>query len=750
MIRFLLAAAVSAHALLWGCAASPPAPRLDDHIARTRDEFLDQFARTGRLRFGRPVAVTPTPDGKAILFLRSPSGRSPVQDLYEFDAASGTERVLLTAGQLLGEDREHISPQEQARRERARMIGRGIPSFTLSRDGNLILIPLSNRLFLYDRTLRKSREIGSPDAGPRLDARLSPDGGKIGFVRGGDLWIHDTASDREWRLTQAAGDITYAEAEFVAQEEMGRSRGYWFSPDSNLVCYQGTDQARVELLHIADPHRPELPAQSWRYPRAGTENADVWLEIRPVVSTHDDTAPPVRVQWDSENFPYLVRVDWPEHAPLTITVQNRHQTRLLILAVDPASGQTTLLHEETDPAWVNIDQAVPRWLPDGSGFLWISERTGWKRLELRAADGSFIRHVTPEGFGFRALLGVGGDGTHAIVAASDNPLHSRLYRLSLHADDTPEPLAEGDGIHGVALNQACTLGVFTRSDIKGDSGWIVRAPGGPEIGRLSSAAEEPVLQPRPELVTIRHDGLDFHAAVVRPRNFAKGRRYPVIVDVYGGPGSQVVTGTRGAFLRDQWLADHGFIVVSADARGTPHRGRDWERAIHRDVITLPLDDHAAVLRELGRRYPEMDLARVGITGWSFGGYFSIMAVLLRPDDFHAAVAGAPVTDWRDYDTHYTERYMGLPRENPDGYARTSALTCARNLRRPLLLIHGTADDNVYFMHSLKLADALFRAGKDFHFLPLPGFTHMVNEPEASIELSRATVRFFQRTLGKPR
>jgi dipeptidyl-peptidase-4 len=745
MIRCTLAATLVLHVFLTGCSTSPPA-RLDDHIVRTRDEFLDQFARTGRLRYGRPTAITPTPDGSAVLFLRSASGRSPVQDLYEFDAVSGTERVLLTAGQLLGERPEEISPEEQARRERARMASRGISAFSLSQDGRHVLIPLSGRLFLFDRQTRSTREIGSPDKGPRLDPRLSPDGRHVACVRAGDLWIFDPASNTERKLTEARGDITYAEAEFVAQEEMGRSRGYWFSPDGRRVCYQGTDQSRVELLHIHDPRRPEQPPQSWRYPRAGTPNADVWLEIRPV--TPDGSA--VRVQWDRQAFPYLVRVDWPTHAPLTITVQNRAQTRLVVLAVDPDSGQTRPLLEETDPAWVNIDQAVPRWLPDGSGFLWTSERSGWKRLELRGSDGSMVRHVTPEGFGFRALLGLSADGRHAIVSASTDPLQSRLYRVAVAGDTPPELLAEGDGVHSVALNESCSLGVFSRSDLEGDSGWSVRTPGGPEIGRLSSAGEEPVLQPRPELVTVRHDGHDFHAAVVRPRDFVRSRRYPVIVDVYGGPGAQVVNRTRGAYLRDQWLADHGFIVVSADARGTPHRGRDWERAIHRDVITLPVEDQAAILAELGRRFPEMDLSRVGITGWSFGGYFSIMAVLLKPDVFHAAVAGAPVTDWHDYDTHYTEQYMGLPSENPEGYARTSALTWAKNLRRPLLLVHGTADDNVYFLHSLKLAEALFRAGRDFNFLPLPGFTHMVNEPEASIELSRATVRFFKRTLGEPR
>jgi dipeptidyl-peptidase-4 len=238
--------------------------------------------------------------------------------------------------------------------------------------------------------------------------------------------------------------------------------------------------------------------------------------------------------------------------------------------------------------------------------------------------------------------------------------------------------------------------------------------------------------------------------LVRPRDFRPGQRYPVLVNVYGGPHSQMVTAAPSRYLLAQWFADRGFIVVSMDGRGTPARGRAWERAIQGNLIEVPLADQVAALRLLGAKYPELDLKRVGIYGWSFGGYFAAMAAMREPDVFHAAIAGAPVADWRDYDTFYTERYLGLPNANPRGYEASSVLGSAKQLRRPLLIVHGTDDDNVHFSHSLELADALFRAGRPFEFLPLTGFTHMVPDPNVTVRLNTRMAEFFERELGGPR
>jgi dipeptidyl-peptidase-4 len=272
-------------------------------------------------------------------------------------------------------------------------------------------------------------------------------------------------------------------------------------------------------------------------------------------------------------------------------------------------------------------------------------------------------------------------------------------------------------------------------------------------------AETPPFRPRVELINLGHPPVDalrfkaegggYYCAVVRPRNYDPSKKYPVIVDVYGGPRHLHVPAAMRNWLLPQWLADQGFIVVAIDGRGTPFRGHEWEKSIYKQFGSVPLDDQVAGLQALGKKFPELDLTHVGIVGWSFGGYLSALAVMKRPDVFHAAVAGAPVCDWLDYDTHYTERYLGLPQENPGAYKEASLLTYADRLSRPLLIVHGTADDNVFFRHTLKLTDALFRAGKEFEVLPLPGLTHMVPDPVVTERLWTRIARHFQKHLGAP-
>ena len=301
-----------------------------------------------------------------------------------------------------------------------------------------------------------------------------------------------------------------------------------------------------------------------------------------------------------------------------------------------------------------------------------------------------------------------------------------------------------DGVHSVEFGEhQDSIYIDTVETPKSMAKTFVRRIDGTTIGELPSIAEEPPYYPRIEF-TIANDNPVFHAAIVRPRDFAPNKKYPVIVDVYGGPGHTKIMQAARGYLMDQWLADQGFIVVSMDGRGTPGRGRDWERAIYLKLGEIPLADQVTGLRALGLVYPELDLDRVGITGWSFGGYMSALAVLRQPGVFKAAVAGAPVTDWLDYDTHYTERYLGLPGQ--ETYAASSLLESAPRLERPLLLIHGTADDNVYLRHSLKLIDQLERAGRSFEFLPLRGSTHMVLDPVLLQQVEKRTAKFFREHL----
>ncbi|MHC5109929.1 MAG: S9 family peptidase [Planctomycetota bacterium] len=706
----------------------------------TTAAVLREYALTKRYSAGRPRSIKLTPDGSFILYLKSKPDSS-VLDLYAFDTAAGTERMLLTAEKILGSEKEELTVEEKARRERMRITSRGIVSYELSRDGSKILVPLSNRLFVVGLEDGGVHEIKS-DHGFPIDAKFSPDGARISSVRNHEIHVYDLDTNSESRLTHDAGDkITNGEAEFVAQEEMGRHSGYWWSPDSTRIVYQQTDNSELEMMYIADALHPEKPPNAWPYPRPGKKNAAVKLGIMP--STGGDTS---WINWDQDRYPYLATVKWKENAPLTLLVQNRRQTEQALLEVDPDTGSTVVLLTEVDPAWINLDQSMPMWLPDGSGFLWTSERNGAWQVELRGREGKLLETLTPPEphMAPGVFMHARKDGLSLWYNGSGNPTESHVYRVDYRNGGkpaAPRRLTSDSGSHAFSFSRGAEVFVHRATLMDGTQSITVHRADGTTIGEIRSNARKPPFVPQLELTTVGRQR-KMHAAIIRPRNFQEGNSYPVIVYVYGGPHAKVVQADPMRYFRQQWLADHGFIVVALDGRGTPGRGREWERAIKGDLIDKPLEDQVEGLRALGAEFPEMDLSRVGIYGWSFGGYFSAMAVLMRPDIYHVGIAGAPVTDWLDYDTHYTERYMDLPSRNEEGYEAASALTYADQLSRPLLLIHGSADDNVYFKHSLNLSRALFAAGKSHDMLVLSGFTHLVTGPKATPNLYGQMAEYF--------
>ncbi|MBX3273616.1 MAG: DPP IV N-terminal domain-containing protein [Sandaracinaceae bacterium] len=717
--------------------------------ARAERAFLETYAETNRFRYGYPRAITALRDGSGVLYLRS-GGRTAESKLYYFDVASGEDRELLTAAMLLGDaGEETLSAEEAARRERMRLTARGIASFVVSRDGAHLLVPLSGRLFLVERAAIGSpsaiRELES-EAGGAIDPRFSPTGTHLAVVRDGDLYVIDVATGAEARLTTRTGpEVTNGLAEFVAQEEMDRMRGYWWSPDGRTILYQQTDHAGMERMHILDPMHPESEPSAWPYPRPGGVNASVRLGLLSIAGGETRW-----VDWDRDGFPYLTTVAWPTEGPLTIVVQDREQHRLSVRTVSVETGATRELFAETDDAWINLDQSVPRWIRGGTQLLWSTERDGRFALELRLADGTRARALTSGELEYRSLVHVDEAAGLAWIVASEEPAEAHVYRVRLDGEGEPERLTDAPGEHAAVVAHDGTLWVHTMQTEEGRYASVVRRANGAEVGALGSEAEAPPFAPNLSFEVIGRR--EWRAAIVRPRAFDPALRYPVILHVYGGPHSRQVTRTPQRYLLDQWYADHNFVVVLIDGRGTPGRGREWERAIDGDFISAPLDDQIEALEQLGDRHPELDLSRVGIWGWSFGGYFSAMAVLRRPDFFRAGVAGAPVSEWRDYDTHYTERYLGLPEpEGEEGaYRRSSVLTYAVDApvedHRPLLLVHGTADDNVYFSHSLKLQNALFRAGRPGELLALSGLTHMVPDPLVMTRLEERVIGFFERHL----
>jgi dipeptidyl-peptidase 4 len=715
------------------------APSVGQSTPSTESSFLRLYAETRRFGAGRPVKAEATPDGKSVLFLRA-QPTAPEQTLYLFDVATGKTRELLTPEKVLNGAAEKMSAAEKARLERQRVTARGFTSYDLSEDGKKILVALSGRLYVVTLADGKVLPLATGE-GAAIDPQFSPDGSKIGYVRDNDVQVLELAANKEKRVTKGGTDVlTHGLAEFVAQEEMSRYSGFWWSPDARWIAYEEADHSKVEKFGIVDPMHPESGAESFFYPRPGKENVRVRLGVTPAGG-----GATAWVSWDAAKYPYVATVTWPAKGPLNVLVQNRAQTEQALLSVDPKTGKTKELLVEKDEAWLNLDQAFPHWLEDGSGFLWFTERNGGPEIELRAATGELKSSWVKPDAGFFSFAGFDEKRRILYFSGSPNPTESHVFRVK--EGGAPEQVKTDEG--GAASETAelskdgSLLLVLSTSTLHMPRTAVFKADGG-KLGELPSVAVEPPLKLAIEIRKVGA-GEGIWASIIRPTNFKKGQKLPVIVDIYGGPGHLQVAHSMRENLLAQWLADQGYLVVKFDGHGTPRRGRAWERSIKND-FSKTLDDQVGALQALAKEIPEMDLARVGVQGWSFGGYLSALAVLKRPDVFKAAASGAPVVDWADYDTHYTERYVGTPQDNPKGYEVGSLLTYAPKLERPLLVIHGTADDNVYFFHSLKLSDALFRAGRPHQILPLSNFTHMVPDPLVTERLYERIARHFKENL----
>ncbi len=710
----------------------PPPPPPVDRAA------IADLAQTRNFNLGTPRPVALLPDGD-VLFLRT-GPRSFVAELFELDAATGQTRKLASAADLVASAEVTLSAAEKAMRERMRMALRGIVSVTASRDGARLLIPLGSKLFVVDRATGKAAAVATGDGYPDAPT-LSPDGKAISFVRDGEVWVVDVAGGKPRKLTRKDGPaVSFGQGDFAAAEELDRTEGTWWSPGGDRLIIQRTDEAKVATLYVFDPAHPENAPTPFRYPRAGADNADVRFAIYPAKG-----GPAVEIKWDRATFPYVHHVAWPEHGKPTLVVFNRAQTEERVLVVDDKTGATTAVVTEKDPAWVET-AGGPRWAADGKSFLWPHETDdGWV-IERHAADGALIGTVVGRDQGFTGTWAVD-DETGEVWFTAGSPVATTLWSVAADGTGaTQRGAAKGTYAVGVAPRGGTRLIGFSGAD--GTRSLTAVRRDGTTIAELPGVAEPGPALPQVEVAEVAGASRTYWTSVVRPRDFDPTRRYPVVLQVYAGPTVTTVTTSPRAYWQDQLVADMGFIVVRGDGRGTPGRGKAWARAVAGDLISVPLADQIEIVQALGARHPEMDLSRVGVTGWSFGGYFSAMAAELAPQVFKAAIAGAPVTDWRYYDTAYTERYMRTPAENPAGYASTSAVENAAKLTVPLLIIHGLTDDNVYAVNSLALMAALLKAGKPFDFLPLEG-THMVADPDAQAGLMTREIEFFRAHLGLP-
>ncbi|MER6623578.1 prolyl oligopeptidase family serine peptidase [Streptomyces sp. NPDC000931] len=699
------------------------------------DSFPRRHARTLRFTLGAPRSFSVAPDGSRVVFLRSGSGTDRANSLWVLDTEGGGERVAADPRALLGGASENLSPEERARRERSREGGAGIVGYATDAAVELASFALSGRLFTAELRAGTARELRVP--GPVIDPRPSPDGRYVAYASRGALRVvgAEGADERALAAPESEG-VTYGLAEFVAAEEMGRSRGFWWAPESDRLLVARVDDTPVRRWWISDPAHPEREPQRVAYPAAGTPNADVRLFVIDLDGARTEVA------WDRARYPYLAHVHWSAAGAPLLLVQARDQRAALILAVDPDSGATRMVHADEDPIWLELFPGVPCWSPSGQ-LVRIADEGGARRLAVGE------RPLTGAQLHIRAVLDVSDDDVLVSASAGEEAADPEIGEVHVYRVNElgVERLSQEPGVHSAVRAGGVTVLVSAVPDRPGSRVQVLRD--GKPTATVPSYAEDPGMSPR---VTLTQGGARrIPCAVLMPRDYAGDTALPVLMDPYGGPHGQRVLAAHNPHLTSQWFADQGFAVIVADGRGTPGRSPAWEKSVRDDIAALVVQDQVDALQALAADFP-LDLDRVAVRGWSFGGYLAALAALRRPDVFHAAVVGAPVTDLRLYDTHYQERYIGHPDEQPEVYRRNSViddagLVDATGPHRPMMIIHGLADDNVVVAHSLRLSSALLAAGRPHEVLPLSGVTHMTPQEEVAENLLRLQLGFLKRSLG---
>jgi dipeptidyl-peptidase-4 len=710
--------------------------------AAAADLTLERVFASPALAGASPRLPRLSPDGRLVTLLRNRPDEKDRYDLWAIDAETGQARMMVDSKRI-GSGAE-VSEEEKMRRERLRIAGtKGITDYQWSPDGLSILVPLDGDLYVVaaDESVRRVTNSRVTE----IDAKVSPRGGMLSFLRDQNLYVVD-ASGREIALTSdGGGTLSWGAAEFVAQEEMDRHTGYWWSPDDRWLAVARVDESPVAVVTRAAIGAEGTKLVEQRYPAAGTKNAIVDLYLMT-----PDGSRRVKADLGADPDVYLTRVDWAKDGDSVLVQRmSRDQKRLDVLRVDPATGASSLLFSETAPTWVNLHNNLKA-LADGS-LIWSSERSGFSHL-YRWKAGKWSR-LTKGDWAVEEVAGVD-EKTRRVyfTGTAETPLEQQLYWVSYDRPGKPARVTEAGWWNEVKMDPAATRALITRSN-PAQPGQVYLADAN---GKRLAWIEENALGPdhpyapylashvAPVFGTITGpDGSDLHYRMLSPPR-EPGRRYPVFVSVYGGPHGQKVT---RAWAKDlplqQALVDQGWIVFALDNRGTNRRGTKFENAIHLAMGGAEVADQLAGVEWL-KRQDYVDPEKVSVMGWSYGGYMTLKLLAAAPGTFAAGVAVAPVTRWELYDTFYTERYLGNPAIDPKPYQSSNALDGAVRITDPLLIVHGMADDNVVFENSTALIARLQQEKRPFELMVYPGGTHAIAGEGPQTHVWQTITRFLER------
>lgn len=700
-----------------------------------------------------PVAksVSLSPDGELVAFLRSREDDVDVLDLWAAPIGEGEPFKLIDARALVP-DAGELSEAEKARRERMRISARGVVEYSWDQQGRYILAPLEGDIFLASREGGTVRRLTETEA-DEIDAKVSPKGSYVSFVRDQDLVVVDLATGTETPITDdGEGLITWATAEFIAQEEMDRDTGYWWSPDERYIALQRTDESPVDVIPRLDITGGGATTVQQRYPRAGRPNAVVELYVRDIVGGGR-----VKVDLGENTDIYLARVNWAaDGRTLYVQRQSRDQKRLDLLSVDPATGASRVIATQRSDAWVPLTHSFKA-LENGD-FIWASEETGWRHLYLHNRDGRRIRAITRGPWPVKSLDGVNQQTGEVFFTASmrdgrELPIEQQLFRASLRRTTDPVAVTPAGGWWNASVNQTGTafVGNYSDLDTPSQSG-LYRADGTfvrwIEENRLDETHPmHPYVSRRGEVTfgTLPSHGETLVWQMTTPPGFDPSKQYPVVMQVYGGPsGGGVKRAWQSA--TNQLLTEAGYIVFRLDNRGEGDRSAAFRQALYLKMGQPEIEDQVLGINYL-RSLPFVDDNRIAAMGWSYGGFMTLHMLTEPEMGLTSAISGAPVTDWSLYDTHYTERFMSTPQANAEGYAASDVVDQLDRMTGRLLLMHGMADDNVILENSTRVIDALQASSTPFELMLYPGQRHGIRGNERQLQQWRTYLDFLDRTIG---